>query len=572
MADENDETANFEEYSARLIAHLPADYTVQTLFRGSLDAETARQLLALRVNDGQLIVNYQGHGSVRIWGRDGSLLTPDGVTTSWRNSTRLPFVVTMNCLNGFFHGIWDEESLAETLLRAPGGGAVATWASSSVTASATQSLVNEELFRLIFQGTYATVGEAAAAAKRVVTSRDLRRSWIFFGDPALRLIGAPLPASRQTESSPTSASVITAAVAGAEQGDATPDAAGAPRPPAEPVRLADFNGDARDDMWVYAPQSGLWAAALSSADGVAFRIGQWTPEWQIVPAELNGDRRADLVFYNPLTGDVIQSTNTGEGTFSLSRTFASGAPGGQLSTGDFNGDRRDDVLIYQPASGAWVVAIVDGRGALVERRGAWTGGARVQVADFTGDGLADVFGYNRASGLGFLSVNQGDAQFVVTSDDWGQEWRVAVANLDGDANADLLFYNPTTGAWMEGFNFDAGRGRFTTRTGTWAAGLTAHGTDFDGDGRDDVFAYDARTGRWMIAVNPAPGRFATQSGFWTPGWTITTGDLNGDKLGDLVLYEPVTGIWFRLVTLVPGVFAESSGTWLRDGTLFGRPR
>src|SRR6185295_13248500 len=100
-----------------------------------------------------------------------------------------------NCLNGLFNGIFGEESLAEALTRRQDGGAVAAWASSSATPPAVQSVVNQELFRLIFSGTYKTAGEAVAAAKRVVTNQDLRRSWIFFGDPAMQLSGAPQPTS-----------------------------------------------------------------------------------------------------------------------------------------------------------------------------------------------------------------------------------------------------------------------------------------------------------------------------------------------------------------------------------------
>ena len=74
----------------------------------------------------------------------------------------------MNCLNGIFNPIFGEDdgaSLAEAMQRAPQGGAVAVWASSSSTPPATQALVNQELFRLIFSGAYATLGEAVAAAK-----------------------------------------------------------------------------------------------------------------------------------------------------------------------------------------------------------------------------------------------------------------------------------------------------------------------------------------------------------------------------------------------------------------------
>jgi hypothetical protein len=198
VADQNDDHSNFERFSDNLSTLLPRGYTAHRISRGALGGTAAHQALVDRVNEGHLIVNYTGHGSTGIWGSDGGLLTRPDVTGSWTNAAKLPFVVAMNCLNGLFNAIYgeadDENSLAETLQRAPNGGAVAVWASSSVTPAATQALVNQELFRLTFGGTYATLGEAVVAAKRVVSSPDLRRSWIFFGDPAMHLSGTPLPA------------------------------------------------------------------------------------------------------------------------------------------------------------------------------------------------------------------------------------------------------------------------------------------------------------------------------------------------------------------------------------------
>ena len=98
----------------------------------------------------------------------------------------------MNCLNGFFQGIYGEESLAETLLRANGGGAVAVWASSSLTEAGPQGLMNDELFRLVFNGSQATLGDAVTAAKAAVADVDVRRSWVFFGDPAMKLKDVPV--------------------------------------------------------------------------------------------------------------------------------------------------------------------------------------------------------------------------------------------------------------------------------------------------------------------------------------------------------------------------------------------
>jgi hypothetical protein len=50
-----------------------------------------------------------------------------------------------------------------------------------------QEIVNQELYRLLFEGGPITLGEATARAKRAVTDADVRRSWILFGDPAMHL-------------------------------------------------------------------------------------------------------------------------------------------------------------------------------------------------------------------------------------------------------------------------------------------------------------------------------------------------------------------------------------------------
>ena len=58
------------------------------------------------VNQGQLIVNYLGHGSTYVWGNPGQLLGTADIPANWSTTgSRLAFVVAMNCLNGFFQGI-----------------------------------------------------------------------------------------------------------------------------------------------------------------------------------------------------------------------------------------------------------------------------------------------------------------------------------------------------------------------------------------------------------------------------------------------------------------------------------
>jgi hypothetical protein len=574
VADQNDETTNFEEYSARLAAHLPPDYTAQTLFRGSLDAETARQLLALRVNEGQLIVNYQGHGSVRIWGRDGALLTPEDVTTSWRNATRLPLVVAMNCLNGFFHGIWDEESLAETLLRTPGGGAVAAWASSGVTASATQALVNEELFRLIFQGAYATVGEAAAAAKRVVTNRDLRRSWIFFGDPALRLKGVAPSVKPRTETSSVPAIMISGASAGPSP--SAPSAADLTSLEARggPVRLVDYDGDGRDDIFLYAVETGRWTILLSGSNRPANPSGFLPPNMVLFAGQLNGDRLTDMFLRNPDTGEWLPALNGGDGNLRLG---SSGwAPRGRVRLGDFNGDGRDDLFVVDQETNVGFQCLTDGTRGFSCRAGDSLPPGSLLVADFTGDGLADVFTYDASTGTWTLRVNKGAGTFGSVAGDWSRGWTVQTANLDGDQRRDIVLSDPASGAWVEAFS--VGSGEFQYRRGQGPvlsgveepAGGDVHVLDVDGDGRDDLLRYNIKTGAWTIGMNVSPGEFTYSGGSWAPGLTIAWGDLNKDGQADLLLHDPATGRWGSLTSDRSSGMTVQAGTWSLEWSIQGR--
>ena len=134
------------------------------------------------INRGPLLVNYFGHGSVGVW--RGNLLNATDAR-ELTNGTRLPLFVAMNCLNGFFHDVY-AESLAESLMAAADGGALAVWASSALSPPDEQVTLSQGFYRFLFEEGL-TLGEAAQMAKRTVANRDLRYSWILFGDPTLRL-------------------------------------------------------------------------------------------------------------------------------------------------------------------------------------------------------------------------------------------------------------------------------------------------------------------------------------------------------------------------------------------------
>jgi hypothetical protein len=91
----------------------------------------------------------------------------------------------MNCLNGYFNDVV-VESLSESLMKAQRG-AVAVWASSSMTYPDCQELMNQELYRLLLADRHSALGEAVIRAKAATLDPDVRRTWVLFGDPTMRL-------------------------------------------------------------------------------------------------------------------------------------------------------------------------------------------------------------------------------------------------------------------------------------------------------------------------------------------------------------------------------------------------
>lgn len=175
---------DFAAASEDVAAMLSSELMVEELFLDQTDAGRLRRELLTRFNEGKLLINYIGHGSTEVWA-GGDLLTSNDAQ-ALTNGDRLPVVLSMNCLNGYFHSLYTT-SLAEALLKAKQGGAVAVWASSGLTAPSGQGAMNQELVRSLFGGQRLTLGEAIVRAKAAVTDRDVQRTWLLFGDPTIRL-------------------------------------------------------------------------------------------------------------------------------------------------------------------------------------------------------------------------------------------------------------------------------------------------------------------------------------------------------------------------------------------------
>jgi len=186
VADRND-TANFTHDTQKVAALLPPAIQVTQILAGNLDPGTARADVLNALNSGELLVNYLGHGSVEVWSGENLLDNESAATLT--NAPRLPVFLTFDCLNGFFHDVYTQ-SLSETLLLNGQGGAVAVISSSALTDAPPQALLDRKLVEALFQKGGTALGDALVQAKSGIKVKDVRRTYLLFGDPLLTLKAA----------------------------------------------------------------------------------------------------------------------------------------------------------------------------------------------------------------------------------------------------------------------------------------------------------------------------------------------------------------------------------------------
>jgi hypothetical protein len=151
---------------------------------GSSDAE--QQIIDL-FKQGYTLVAYFGHGSIDMWGKD-QLFTSQGAT-QLSGLKRYPVLLNFTCLTGLYtHPKVD--SLAETFLWQPDGGAIAVLAPSSLTLPYDQGYLSRSLAQLIKDNPTMTIGELHLQARRQTPVEntgglDVMRTFMLFGDPAL---------------------------------------------------------------------------------------------------------------------------------------------------------------------------------------------------------------------------------------------------------------------------------------------------------------------------------------------------------------------------------------------------
>jgi hypothetical protein len=177
--------SGFESESSATAALLPSNIPVTPINRADVGSDDlTRTQIVNNLNTGPLVANYFGHGSVTVW--TGAGLLDSDLATSLNNQNRPTLFVLMTCLNGYSHDAYID-SLGESLLKAPQGGAMAVWASSGFTESGPQFVMSSQFYQQLFSSTSVRLGDGFKPAKLVISDPDVKRAWLLLGDPSMRL-------------------------------------------------------------------------------------------------------------------------------------------------------------------------------------------------------------------------------------------------------------------------------------------------------------------------------------------------------------------------------------------------
>ena len=261
---------------------------------------------------------------------------------------------------------------------------------------------------------------------------------------------------------------------------------------------ADYDGDHKADPAVYRPSTGQWLI-LGSATGLqtivfgapaSSGLGD-TP----VPADYDGDGKADMAIYRKATGEwFIFGTATGFRTLVFGAPSASGL-GDTPVPADYDGDGKTDLAIYRQATSEWFIF-----------------GSATGFQHYT-------FGAPAASGLGDIPVP---------------------ADYDGDHKADIAIYRQATGEW---FIFGTATGFRTLVFGAPSAsglGDTPVPADYDGDGRADLAVRRTTNGTWFL--------YRSSLGFLQQVWGASSdvpvrGAFTGSAKSNITVWRPSDGGW-----------------------------
>jgi hypothetical protein len=188
VADNKDAAGDFEWNVADIRSSFLGGRETEVLKVGELGAAGTRPAVQAAFDGGLGLASYVGHGGSAVWASENVWTTWDAA--SLRAESRQPLLLTLNCLNGYFVGT-NFESLAESLVKAEGRGAIAAFSPSGLSVDGPAHQYHRAVMAELTSGRHERLGDAVLAAQTAYAETGLMPELLsiyhLFGDPATRI-------------------------------------------------------------------------------------------------------------------------------------------------------------------------------------------------------------------------------------------------------------------------------------------------------------------------------------------------------------------------------------------------
>ncbi len=188
VADNADRAGNFEGDAEELASGVLAGRDLRKIYLSELGTAAARAAILDSFDEGASLMSFLGHGGIHLWASEN--LFNIWQVGSLSAQSQQPLLLTMNCLNGYYHFPYFN-SLSEELLKADGKGAIAAFSPSGLSLNTPAHVYHQALLQELFNGNHERLGDAVLAAQEAYAGTgafpELLSIYHLLGDPALRL-------------------------------------------------------------------------------------------------------------------------------------------------------------------------------------------------------------------------------------------------------------------------------------------------------------------------------------------------------------------------------------------------
>ena len=280
------------------------------------------------------------------------------------------------------------------------------------------------------------------------------------------------------------------------------------------LAVADLDGDGRVDLIVADAAAGELRLLRGDGNGgftSAAALPRGHEPRRLLAGDANGDGRVDLLSIGD-DGLLLHAAEP-DGRFAAPRRLLASPHLSDVGFADVNGDRRPDLLVADRSRGAVTVLLATADGSFATGDAYLVGPepATLLVGDIDGDGHADGLAFSRLGGGATLLRGRGDGHFdgvPCAPAAFGDLTAIVADDFNDDGDVDLAVASEEGG--NIGIFLGSGDGRFRPQlpiaVGRQPRALTVG--DFNEDDRPDMAVANFGSDAVVILIGDGRGGFA----------------------------------------------------------------